>query len=346
MKYVLRSLFSKYNFIIIFMMVASGSVYATCTGTTVTSPFTPALVKINKNTSVGQVVSSATVTLTTTCNGSGASVGSTSWIFNYTPKSPLVSTSLGQGTFATGMSGLGYRMYDPSGKLVVPTSYGTNGGDNFGINGTGGTATVPFISTATFNFRIELVRTDVSLTSGTFSSSLMDFGYQNGGGYGNCPEGTTVAKCTTQFGSETTSPVVFQFVPPMCTVASDSQTLTVKLPPINASQMNVAVGTTAQDTAFNLNLIDCISQSGITMTMNGTISTLSSVLKNTGSATGVNVQILHSGSPITMNSPINVGNTNSDTAYTIPLTARYYQSTASTMPGSVSTTSTITLTYN
>ena len=112
------------------MLPMPGVVFAKCTGTVSTTPFSPASVTINKNTPVGQVVSSATVTLNVVCDATSSN-GERGWRMNYTPQAPLVATSLGQGTFATSMAGLGFRMYTNVGGLIAPTSYGTNGGDNF-----------------------------------------------------------------------------------------------------------------------------------------------------------------------------------------------------------------------
>ncbi|WJV38360.1 fimbrial protein [Raoultella terrigena] len=339
----MRHLFFTVFFRLIYTTVAlfclSGYALAYCSGTTVTSPFLPAVVSISKNTPVGQVVSSATVTLTVTCTSAGVD-SSNQWTMNYTPKAPLVATSLGQGTFATGMSGLGYRMYTPSGALITPTSYGTNGGDNFGPNGClGGLCHTPADSTNTYIFSLELVRTDLNLTSGTFSNSLMSFGYQYGNG--GCP-----GACTLAFGSEVTSPVQFNFIPPMCTVANSS--LTVTLPTIKTSDLNT-IGATAGGTPFSIGLADCVLQTGVVMSMNGTTDGVSSVLKNTGTASGVGVQLLNggvNGSPLILNSAMDMGNVGLNTTMTIPLAANYYQIGQLVGSGTVLATSTVTFTYN
>lgn len=339
----MRCLFLTVCFRLIYTSVALffciGNAQAYCSGTTVTSPFLPAVVNISKNTPIGQVVSSATVTLTVTCTSSGVDA-SNQWTMNYTPKSPLVSTSLGQGTFATSMPGLGYRMYTPSGSLIRPTSYGTNGGDNFGPNGClGGSCHTPANSTNTYIFRLDLVRTDLSLTSGTFSSSLVSFGYQFGNG--GCTGG-----CTNAFGSEVTSPVQFNFIPPMCTLLNTS--LTVALPTINTSDLN-SIGATAGRTPFSLDLQDCVLQTEVVMTMSGTTDGVASVLKNTGTASGVGVQLLNggvNGMPLELNSAIDMGNVGSNTTMRIPLAASYYQTGQNAGAGTVLAISTVTFTYN
>ncbi|HGM5490688.1 TPA: fimbrial protein [Serratia fonticola] len=331
---------------IVSICLFSSSVWAGCSGSTVTSQFTPANISISKSTPIGQVVSSATVTVTVTCTSAGAPSGQTLWRLNYTPQNSLVSSSLSQGVFNTSMPGLGYRMYGTTGTVIKPTSYGTNGGDNFGTGGTGANQGVPLNSTNSFQFRLELVRTDTSLSAGTFSSSLVRFGYQYAsGGKAGCPESSQDSGCTAQFGAEITSPVQFQFIAPMCTVSNDQRTLEVTLPDIQAVSFT-GVGTSLGETPLNINLSNCVTQTNVVMTMNGTADSQPSVLKTNGQASGIGVQVLNGGSPVVLNSPLAIGNVGDDTNMVIPLSFKYYQTMPNISVGNISATSTITFTYN
>ncbi|UBM08287.1 fimbrial protein [Cupriavidus metallidurans] len=314
---------------------------ATCSGNVSTSPFTPSNVVINKNTPVGQVVSSATVTLRVDCNPTGlVGIG---WEMNYTPQAPLVATSLGQGTFATTMPGLGFRLYSNVGTLISPTSYGTNGGDNFYPGGFGPYGAAAPSSSTTYTFRIDLVRTDTSLTSGTFSDSLIRFGYQDTG-TSYCPEGgPSPGSCTQQFGSEVTTPVTFSFQNPTCSLTAGTANQTVRLPTAKTTEFS-AIGVTARPTNFNISLENCVQQTAVNMSLNGTINTLSTVLANTGSATGVGLQVVYSGSPMAFNTTYPMGNVGSSTSMNIPLTAQYYRTGAMTA-GSVNGVATIMMIY-
>lgn len=154
-----------------------------------------------------------------TCNGANVNNANYGWMMNYTPQMPIQSGQMILNAYGTSLPGLGYRMYMPDGTLIQPTSYGTNGGANFGPGYTfGGTvAQTPLTSTTSYQFKLDLVRTSTSLISGTFSDSLVRFGYQfffnpNSG----CPEGSTEPPCTSQFGPEITTPVVFHFVNLTC----------------------------------------------------------------------------------------------------------------------------------
>lgn len=314
-----------------------GAVFATCTGTVSTTPFSPASVTINKNTPVGQVVSSATVTLNVVCDGTSAN-GERGWRMNYTPQAPLVATSLGQGTFATSMAGLGFRMYTNVGGLIAPTSYGTNGGDNFYPGGWGPGGYAALISNTTYTFRLDLVRTDTSLKSGSFSDSLIRFGYQYWKS-GYCPEGKD---CTRQFGNQVTTPVDFQFVDPTCSITTGSANQTVVLDDAAATELP-ATGSTARPKDFNVSFDKCTAATAVRLRMDGTAAA-PTVLANAGSAAGVGVQLLFKGAPLPLNTTFEVGNSGVNQTLDVPFQARYYRTGAIT-GGSVSSVATLTATY-
>lgn len=331
------------------MFLASAQAHAACSGTTVTSPFLPSTVSISKTTGIGQVISSATITVTVTCDDTGLRQPSiTGWALNYTPQAPLVATSISQQTFATAMPGLGYRMYLPDGNLIAPTSYGTNGGDNFGANcmgpAVGGVAcTMPLgASTRSFRFRLDLVRTGTALTSGTFSDSLVRFGYQDSWTGSSGPGPGTI-----QFGEEMTSPVTFRFIAPSCKLSAGTANQVITLPRISASSLPT-VGSTAGATRFGLNLENCVTQSIVTMNISGDATAVGSVLQNHGSAQGIGVQLLNggpAGTPLPLNTDVGMGNVGAATTMSIPLGVRYYR-LGTVTPGTVDSVATVSFNYN
>lgn len=305
------------------LLAISGETWATCTGTTTTSPFTPAVVLINKNTPVGQVVSSATVTLNVTCNSTNG-VGR-GWAMNYTPQAPINSSQMTLNAYGTSLAGLGYQMFGTNGQLIKPTTYGTNGGDNFGPGGMGPANLAGFTSTSTYQFKLDLVRTSTALTSGTFSDSLVRFGYQDGN-YA-CPSAIGQAgNCTTQFGNEITTPVVFHFVNPACTITTDTANQVVTLPKASTNDF-ASVGATAKPTDFKISLENCVAQTVVSMQLDGTTQS-PTVLATSGSARGVGVQLLRNGTPVTFGQMMSIGNVGNATTMDIPLTARYYRTGA------------------
>lgn len=326
----------KTAFLIAASLFVAKSAHASCTGSVVNRPFQPSIVYINKNTPVGQVISSTTITLTVTCDATGVTDQASGWRMNYTPQSPLQEGQLDMNTYGTNIPGLGYRMYMPDGTLIRPTSYGTNGGDNFGPGGVGPGYPTPSVSTNTYNFRLDLVRSNTALMSGVFDSSLVRFGYQDNSGYCN------IGSCTYQFGSQITSPPVqFVFVPPTCQVTIGTANQTIFLP--TTSKPVLDAENVSRPTSFNISLEDCAAETIVSMTLSGTTAS-PTVLSNTGSAKGVGVQILKDGSPIAIGDTIAIGNVGDETRMNIPLVAQYYR-TGEVSPGDVKADAFFTMTY-
>ncbi len=138
---------------------------------------------------------------------------------------------------------------------------------------------------------------------------------------------------------------------PSCDVDTSSANQTVNLG--SALMMNFgSVGSTANPTAFNLNLVNCSAAANVTMTVAGTMDTVPSVLQNTGTAREVGVQILQAGqvgattgTPVTLNSAINLGTVGGSGTMTIPFVAQFYRIGTLTA-GSVVATATINFTYS
>ncbi|MBP0591324.1 fimbrial protein [Paraburkholderia sp. LEh10] len=138
---------------------------------------------------------------------------------------------------------------------------------------------------------------------------------------------------------------------PSCTVDTSSLNQTVNLGSATVMDFG-AIGSTLNPTAFNVLLNSCGPGTKVTMTVNGTMDTVASVLQNTGTATQVGVQLLQatssgatSGTPITLNSAINLGTVDATNAMTIPMVAQFYR-LGSLTAGSVTAAATVNFTYN
>jgi major type 1 subunit fimbrin (pilin) len=142
------------------------------------------------------------------------------------------------------------------------------------------------------------------------------------------------------------------FIQPTCTVDSSTANQTIAL---DAAQITAfpSVGSTTNPKAFNMIVNNCAPTTQVTMTVSGTMDTVTSVLKNTGTAAQVGVQILQAGSvgattgtPVTLNSAINFGTVDATNSMTIPLVAQYYQLGTAVTPGTVAAIATVNFTYN
>lgn len=140
-------------------------------------------------------------------------------------------------------------------------------------------------------------------------------------------------------------------LPASCTIDSSTANQTIDLGSANVGDF-AAVGATRNAIAFNLKLTNCSSSARVTMTVSGTSDTVASVLKNTGNAAQVGVQLLQAsrvgattGTPITLNSALNLGTVDLTNAMTIPMAAQFYRIGTMTA-GTVTSTATVDFTYN
>jgi major type 1 subunit fimbrin (pilin) len=133
-----------------------------------------------------------------------------------------------------------------------------------------------------------------------------------------------------------------------------TQNGTVTLPTVTTATLNAAVGTTAGSTAFNLSLSGCDTTAS-TASLNFTTGSNNATdgnLSNTGTAgTNVEVQLLNGGTSGSIinttdntNAPANIALT-SGSSGTIAMAARYYTKATSVSAGSVSTSATVTFSY-
>lgn len=136
-----------------------------------------------------------------------------------------------------------------------------------------------------------------------------------------------------------------------CTITAPAS-FTVTLPTLSTAQLNAA-GTTAGNTGFSISVTACSTNlTGATMYFEAgaNIDTVTGHLKNTGTATGVEIQFLNaSGSVIDLSKASGYQGattaTISTTAATLNYTARYV-ATAASAAGTVASTVTYSLVYN
>ncbi|MBW1250804.1 fimbrial protein [Pseudomonas tolaasii] len=112
------------------------------------------------------------------------------------------------------------------------------------------------------------------------------------------------------------------------------------------------VGPSTTSTSFSIGL-DCLAGSKISMTISGTadVSGVQGVLAldpstSPPAASGLGLQVLFAGTPVTLGTAVPVMNSAPAGAVTIPMTARYYQTAARVTGGPANSTATFTMTYN
>ncbi|MDR5838486.1 fimbrial protein [Caballeronia sp. LZ034LL] len=136
---------------------------------------------------------------------------------------------------------------------------------------------------------------------------------------------------------------------PTCTVNAAYVNQTIDLGTVKITDFT---GTTQNPTAFQINLESCVAGTNVAMTVNGTSDTVTSVLKNTGDAGKVGVQLLKAskvgdttGTAITLGSAMTLGLVDATNKMTIPMVAQFYKLGALTA-GTVAATATVNFTYN
>ncbi|MDR5856696.1 fimbrial protein [Caballeronia sp. LZ062] len=160
-----------------------------------------------------------------------------------------------------------------------------------------------------------------------------------------------LATASSAFAADATLTFTGTIILPTCTVDPSSVTQTIPLGTARTTDF-AGVGDVKNATPFNLKLNNCAANTAVSMTINGTADTVQSVLKNTGTATQVGVQLLKavnvgdtSGSPITLNTSATIGTVDATNALTIPMVAQFYRLGTMT-GGTVSAAATVNFAYN
>ncbi|MBV6694003.1 fimbrial protein [Serratia quinivorans] len=279
---------------------------------------------------------SSSTTVSNVCGALPFSVLQYSKIISTQTASGITYTSDGvtYPVFPTGVTGIGYAIgvkdttdtiYTPLSTTqaqTYPTSRtGTGGGFTLGANGR-----IIFVATA-------------KLTAGTYTNASKTVGTY--GGY-------TSASALYTSNSIVLPAVTFNVNVTSCTVNNTS--IPVGLGDVNKSVFT-GVGSTSPETAYNISL-NCSTGTPVKLALDGTAdsSNATGVLAltsagNSGVASGLGVQLLRNNTPVTLGSIITVGTTTSAGAYSIPLTARYYQTSSTVTAGTANSTATFTMTY-
>lgn len=139
-------------------------------------------------------------------------------------------------------------------------------------------------------------------------------------------------------------------VPVACSITSAS----INVPMGDGIPMSTFTGpgSVAAETPFAIEL-NCDANTRVQVKLDGSphASAVEGVLalNSTPSGTmakGIGLQLLHNSTPVKLATNITVGTVTNDGNYSIPLTARYYQTGASVSGGVANSTATFTLTYN
>lgn len=179
---------------------------------------------------------------------------------------------------------------------------------------------------------IELVKTGAIKDGTALNGALADF--LAGGGTG----GSRIVDATIQLANRLT------FVAPACAVLVDP--ITVVLPGVSTGDLRGPRGVTAGETPFAIKLrCSRIIDLQVSLDASSPFSIDQGVLSAiTGSTTtGVGIQVLHDGMPVTLRQPIGV--TAAAGSVDIPFTARYYHTQGKVGSGAIYATATYTITY-
>jgi major type 1 subunit fimbrin (pilin) len=137
-----------------------------------------------------------------------------------------------------------------------------------------------------------------------------------------------------------------------CTVDAGSRSIAVPLGDVREDKFT-GKGSTSPDKKFSIG-VTCSKPAGtynVALTFSATADSskapgVIALTSDASAAGGVGIQLLANGQPVTFGSALNVGNATSGTAYAIPMTARYYQTTATAVkPGKANGIATFVLTY-
>jgi len=288
--------------------------HATCTftGGTTTSPvsFSPnSTITIPYNAAVGTVIYTSPL-IAPTNTPQMTCTGTTNYgIINSVGAQPATTATV----YPTGISGLGYSITHGNTTTYL-SPYGccqlASGSYQFSITSS-----------------LQLIKTGPIVSGSTLSAGLL--GYWQ---FANSQqvETFTLANSVT-------------IIDPACSV--NTTPINVTLPTMNASALG-STGASAGRTGFNISL-NCSSGATLDIQLNyvGTNTGITGVLKSTGSAGGVGVQLLDQNSnPVVFGNTTVLGATPNNSQWNIPYFAQYYR-TGTVTAGSVTASATFTLSY-
>ncbi|KVZ13954.1 fimbrial protein [Burkholderia ubonensis] len=141
------------------------------------------------------------------------------------------------------------------------------------------------------------------------------------------------------------------FVSYTCDVDAGSRSMTVPLGDVRVDRFTGA-GSTFADRSFSIGMT-CTQPAGaynISLTFAATSDAsgapgVLAITQGAAAATGVGIQLLMNGSPVTFGSVIDAGSATAGATLAIPMTARYYQTGSVVTPGAAHGIATFTISY-
>lgn len=235
------------------------------------------------------------------------------------------------GVYTTGVNGIGITLINQLGQRITGAGAGCD---------TRNTRLTTLASDRTFStsMTLALVKTSENMTSGTLVRAQTVFGlgwYSTGYGIGSTTNSSVGYSGNVNYKGVT------------CSVGNGS--IDVHLGKVPVSQFGGS-GTTAGEKVFNLP-VSCNDSVNVAMQMNAPsyISASNGIIainSSGNSASGVGVQVLYNNNPVVFGQFFNVGSIPSAGAtLNIPLTARYYQSESTVVPGIANASATVTMSY-
>ncbi|WP_240702170.1 fimbrial protein [Trinickia terrae] len=136
-----------------------------------------------------------------------------------------------------------------------------------------------------------------------------------------------------------------------CDIDTGSRSISVPLGDMREDKFT-GIGTTSPDKTFHINL-NCTQPSGtynVALTFNATADSshapgVLALTSDANSASGVGIQLLMNGTPVSFNTALSAGVATANTTLSIPMTARYYQTASAVKPGKANGIATFVVSY-
>lgn len=303
----------------------TASARADCPTTGLPKTFTYGSIAVSNSLAVGAVIPGTVQSFTLTGKCSDTSLANKSIVACPSGQNPVPGTT---DVYSTGLSGVGMRMRDSSGKALIGTgscgatsSLGTTAADgSFNVSGT-----------------LELVKTG-PITAGTITHTATTANYNTG----VLNTGVTLNNGNSSLSIASGT----QVRPVTCSVTSETANQTISMAQIKPSMLPSAGAVTAQ-TPFSIAL-NCDSGVSVAVTFTSASgnSGIDSVLASTGTAQGVGVQLLNaSQTPIKLDTALQLTwSTPGNRSF--QFFGQYYRlGTAEATPGTVRAAAIFTMSY-
>jgi len=295
-------------------------------------PVTFGTLSVKKTATVGTVVASTNASLTVRCSGGFTGAGYSGFFLQAANTRGFSRVRLPDGTYAwnLGIAGMGMRITGVTNASFMITGLSPGQWDSYYANQTS------TLGPITFTFKYELVVTGALGTGGTLSGQIWenewhDIGYN----YSGVMSGSQVTAGT----------IVVNPITPACDLTTGTANQVITLAEASSKDLPT-IGAIAKPTDFQLSLINCVPQTTVSLSLDGTTDLANDQLKNvSGSARGVALQVLHDNNPIAFNKAFTAGNAGDKATMDIPLTVRYYRN-GDLHAGSIATQAIINLSYN